>query len=72
MFNSHTDLLFNMNTIENAKDKPLECPVSHKGRSKFKVWMKRVGIVGFFFFLIKGLIWVAIFMFGAEAIKNLF
>jgi len=30
--------------------------------SKFKVWFKRIGIVGFLFFLIKGLIWLAIFL----------
>lgn len=28
---------------------------------KFKTWFKRVGIAGFLFFLIKGLIWIAIF-----------
>lgn len=61
-----------MDSIEKTQDKPLECPVPHKGRSKFKLWMKRVGIAGFFFFLVKGLIWIAIFVFGAEAIKNLF
>lgn len=27
-------------------------------RSKFKIWLKRVGWAGFFFFLIKGLIWL--------------
>ena len=26
-----------------------------------KVWIKRIGIAGFLFFLIKGLVWVAIF-----------
>lgn len=28
---------------------------------KFKMWFKRVGVAGFLFFLIKGLIWLAIF-----------
>ena len=28
---------------------------------KFKTWIKRIGIIGFLFFLIKGLIWLAIF-----------
>ncbi len=32
--------------------------------SKFKKWFKRIGIIGFLFFLIKGLVWLAIF-FGA-------
>jgi hypothetical protein len=31
-------------------------------KSKFKVWFKRMGIVGFMFFLIKGVIWLAIFL----------
>jgi hypothetical protein len=61
-----------MSTIEETKDQAAECPISHKGRSKFKLWMKRMGVLGFLFFLIKGLIWIAIFIFGAEAIKNLF
>jgi hypothetical protein len=61
-----------MNTLDKPKDQAVECPVSHKGRSKFKVWMKRVGVVGFLFFLLKGLVWIAVFVFGAEAIKNLF
>jgi hypothetical protein len=26
-----------------------------------KVWLKRIGVGGFLFFLIKGLIWIAIF-----------
>lgn len=29
---------------------------------KFKTWFKRIGIVGFLFFLVKGLVWLAIFM----------
>ncbi len=61
-----------MNTLDKPKEQSVECPVPHKERSKFKVWMKRIGIVGFLFFLLKGLIWIAIFIFGAEAIKNLF
>lgn len=27
-----------------------------------KTWLKRLGIAGFLFFLIKGLVWVAIFV----------
>jgi hypothetical protein len=61
-----------MNTLEQEKDKTLECPVSHKGRSNFKRWMKRLGVAGFIFFLLKGLVWIAVFAFGAEAIKSLF
>jgi hypothetical protein len=29
--------------------------------SKFKTWFKRIGIIGFLFFFIKGLVWLAIF-----------
>lgn len=29
-----------------------------------KNWMKKLGIVGFMFFLIKGLIWLGIFISG--------
>lgn len=32
-----------------------------EGDNKFKLWFKRLGLVGFLFFLIKGLIWLAIF-----------
>jgi len=27
-------------------------------------WFKRLGLAGFLFFLIKGLIWIAVFYFG--------
>lgn len=30
--------------------------------SKLKNWIRKVGIAGFFFFLFKGLVWIAIFM----------
>lgn len=33
----------------------------------FKVWFKRIGVIGFLFFLIKGLVWLAIF-FGIGSI----
>ncbi|MEP7171008.1 MAG: hypothetical protein ABI855_16690 [Bacteroidota bacterium] len=29
-------------------------------QSKTKIWLKRVGVAGFFFFLIKGFIWLAV------------
>jgi hypothetical protein len=28
---------------------------------KFMPWIRRIGVVGFLFFLIKGLIWLAVF-----------
>lgn len=30
--------------------------------NKFKLWFKRIGLAGFMFFLIKGLVWIAIFV----------
>jgi hypothetical protein len=47
-------------TINKAQDKPLECPVPHKQRGKLTMWFKRMGLVGFLFFLIKGLLWLLI------------
>lgn len=29
---------------------------------KFISWLKRLGVLGFLFFLVKGLVWVAIFV----------
>jgi len=49
-----------MESINKIQDKPLECPVSHKGRGKFKYMLKRLGAMGFVFFLIKGLLWLVI------------
>jgi len=31
-----------------------------QNQSKFKTWFKRLGWAGFFFFLIKGLLWLII------------
>ena len=28
----------------------------------WRVWLKRVGVAGFLFFLAKGLLWIAVFM----------
>lgn len=47
-------------TINKAQEKPLECPVPHKQRGKLTMWFKRMGLVGFLFFLIKGLLWLLI------------
>ena len=37
----------------NEEEKPAD-------ESKVKLWLKRIGFVGFMFFLIKGLIWIGI------------
>jgi hypothetical protein len=34
------------------------------GKEKIKVWIRKIGIAGLLFFLIKGLIWLAV-IFGA-------
>jgi hypothetical protein len=35
--------------------------MENKEKNDQKSWLKRIGWAGFFFFLIKGLIWLAIF-----------
>ncbi len=35
-------------------------------KSKFALWFKRVGIAGFLFFLIKGLVWIGIFIWAGR------
>jgi hypothetical protein len=30
--------------------------------NKFKTWFKRIGVIGFLFFFVKGLVWLAIFL----------
>jgi hypothetical protein len=49
-----------MEISKNIQDKSLECPVSIKGRNTFKFWFRRMGIMGFVFFLIKGLLWLIV------------
>ena len=34
---------------------------------KWVLWLKRIGVVGFLFFLIKGLVWLAIFYFAGKS-----
>lgn len=34
--------------------------------SKFKTWFKKVGIAGFLFFFIKGLVWIGVFLFAGK------
>jgi len=35
-------------------------------QSKFKTWFKRLGVAGFLFFLIKGLVWIGVFLFAGK------
>lgn len=32
-----------------------------ESKSKLKLWLKRIGFWGFMFFLVKGLLWIAVF-----------
>ena len=34
--------------------------------NKFRDWLKRVGFLGFMFFLIKGLMWIAVIYYGVR------
>jgi len=36
--------------------------------SRFKLWLKRVGLLGFLFFLLKGIVWLFIFFGVGELI----
>lgn len=40
--------------------------------SKFNIWIKRIGFAGFLFFLVKGLVWLAIFAGAGKWIVSLF
>lgn len=42
--------------------------INPKNHSKFKIWLKRVGIGGLIFFTAKGILWLIIFYYGADAI----
>ena len=45
----HNALFFSLNFMEK--------------KNKFSIYLKKIGIAGFLFFLIKGLIWIGIFLF---------
>jgi hypothetical protein len=34
--------------------------------NKMKLWLKRVGVAGFLFFLIKGLAWIGVFIWAGK------
>lgn len=44
--------------------------MEEKKTKNLKLWLKRIGWIGFLFFLIKGLIWLALFWFAGDAIFN--
>ncbi|MCB0618101.1 MAG: hypothetical protein KDC43_20620 [Saprospiraceae bacterium] len=36
------------------------------GVSKWKAWLKKLGIAGFLFFFLKGMAWLAVFFFAGK------
>ena len=40
-----------------------EIPSREKSGRNLKLWLKRIGVAGFLFFLIKGLVWIGVFVF---------
>jgi hypothetical protein len=41
-------------------------PASPKKRGKLSTWLKRIGVAGFLFFLLKGLAWVFVLWGGSR------
>ncbi|HMU98776.1 MAG TPA: alanyl-tRNA synthetase [Chitinophagales bacterium] len=41
-------------------------PNEDSNKSKISSYIKKIGVLGFLFFLVKGLIWIAIFVFGVK------
>lgn len=37
-------------------------------KNKWQAWIKRIGLAGFLFFLVKGLIWLGVFAFAGKAL----
>jgi hypothetical protein len=46
---------------------PLEQPDKNAGSGK-KTWLKRLGLAGFLFFLIKGLVWLVVFFLAGSKV----
>jgi len=40
-------------------------------KNKLVAWFKKIGIVGFLFFLIKGLVWLVVFYMAGKGCGNL-
>lgn len=43
-----------------------------KKNNKLTAYLKKLGLVGFLFFFIKGLVWIVIFVFGVKGCNSLF
>ncbi len=46
----------------------LQFNMQEEEKKNFKTWLKRLGVAGFIFFLVKGLVWLAIFFFAGSRI----
>ncbi|WP_300666399.1 hypothetical protein [Fluviicola sp.] len=46
------------------EEKQTSTQLSEDKASKRKKWLKRFGLAGFLFFLIKGLVWIAVGLFA--------
>lgn len=57
-------------TITKPITKPLECPVPHGKRWKWLGYVKKLGVWGFLFFLIKGLLYILLPYLVAKGIFN--
>jgi hypothetical protein len=53
---------------DNTPNTPNEAVQPEK--SAWKTWLKRVGWGGFFFFLLKGLAWIAVWSLGWKTLCN--
>jgi hypothetical protein len=53
--------LFRSNSFDSALE-------TNHNKGKLKLWLKRLGVAGFLFFLIKGLIWIGIAVFAGKAL----
>lgn len=48
------------NNQSKTEEKKLECPIPHGQRKPLWAFIKKMGVAGFLFFLIKGLLWLII------------
>lgn len=57
---------FRKNSVLFGQQMEQETTPEKAERSKLKKWLARFGVVGFLFFLIKGLVWIAISIFAVK------
>lgn len=61
---SEDALFFCLNSPNNQIAAPLFLIKSSElmDQNRMKAWLKRIGVAGFLFFFLKGLVWIAIFI----------